>query len=291
MRTGWWMAAALACAVGAHAGERLSLDTATAVQLASLTDVPADLATRIVELRTQRGGRLHSVEELRVIPGISEASLDSLRSGTQLKLELSVGATHSYSSASEVLDHFKHEPEIGQVQDWTSSYAKVQPQLVERWLAASRGFAALPQVRVAYSLDDDWQNNFRRYDINGNPPVSNDGQFSDVLTDADVGQVRRIDVWATWDLDRLVMSSEQIRVINEAQDVVKLREKVLGEVTRLYFERRRLQVDLLLNPKSDLLGQVRDELRLRELTANLDAFTGGRFSESIGSKPVSAPKP
>ena len=61
----------------------------------------------------------------------------------------------------------------------------------------------------------------------------------------------------------------------------QLLEKVLGEVTRLYFERRRLQVDMLLNPKSDLLGQVKDELRLRELTANVDALTGGRFSAGL----------
>ena len=78
----------------------------------------------------------------------------------------------------------------------------------------------------------------------------------------------------------MVMSSEQIRVINEAQDIAKLREKVLGEVTRLYFDRRRLQVEILLNPKSDVVGQVKDELRLREITANLDAYTGGQFSNA-----------
>jgi hypothetical protein len=58
---------------------------------------------------------------------------------------------------------------------------------------------------------------------------------------------------------------------------------VLGEVTRLYFDRRRLQVDMLLNPKSDLMGQVKDELRLREITASLDAYTGGRLSAALAA--------
>jgi hypothetical protein len=81
------------------------------------------------------------------------------------------------------------------------------------------------------------------------------------------------------------MSTERIRVIDEAQDAVKLRETVLGEVTRLYFERRRHQVDMLLAPKPDLMGRVRDELHLRELTAALDALTGGRFGAALAPPP------
>ena len=77
------------------------------------------------------------------------------------------------------------------------------------------------------------------------------------------------------------MSSERIRVINEAQDIVKLRDKVLEDVTRLYFDRRRLQVEQLLSPAGDLRSQLKNELRLQELTANIDALTGGRFSASL----------
>ena len=84
-----------------------------------------------------------------------------------------------------------------------------------------------------------------------------------------------------WRLDKLVMSSEQIRVINETGKANKMREKVLDEVTRLYFDRRRLQVDNLLNPPSSLTDQIEMELRLQEMTANLDALTGGEFSASF----------
>jgi hypothetical protein len=72
-------------------------------------------------------------------------------------------------------------------------------------------------------------------------------------------------------------------VISEAQDIVKLRDKVLGEVTRLYFDRRRLQIDGLLNPPNDLRAQIDDELRLMEFTAQLDALTGGAFSAAVAA--------
>ena len=104
-----------------------------------------------------------------------------------------------------------------------------------------------------------------------------------MINDADQGQYQEYKVRLVWDLDKLVMSSERIRVINEAQDLVKLRDKVLSEVTRLYFERRRLQVERLLAPKADLMARVREELRLMELTANIDALTGGAFSAALTS--------
>ncbi|HMV69809.1 MAG TPA: helix-hairpin-helix domain-containing protein [Myxococcota bacterium] len=277
-----WM---LAWLVAWAAPARIVLDDATADQLAALPAMSEALAASVVELRAQRG-HLGSVEELRILPTMTPAALDSLRANTSVRVALTSGPDRTLTSVADVLASFDHEPKVEEVQRWASEYAKVQPELVDRWLAASRGFAALPQLRVSYGLDDNYDNDFDYYDEFGLPPTSDDTPTTDVQTAASVGQRRSIDVVATWDLDKIVMSSEQIRVINEAQDIVKLREKVLGEVTRLYFERRRLQVDVLLNPKVDLAGQVKDELRLRELTANLDAYTGGRFSAAVAGGPA-----
>lgn len=275
-------AASVAPAAAAHADGRVPLTSATTAQLSVLPSLTPSLAEAIVELRGRRNG-LQSYEELRILPGMTEAALDSLRTNTSLTLSFQVGQPRTFSTADEVLAQFAHEPEVQRVLDEASAYAKVQPALIDRWLRSSRAFAALPTLRLAYQLDDDYSNQFRRYDEFGNPPTSTDGTFYDVQTDADVGQGRTIDIQATWELDKLVMSSEQIRVINESQDIAKLREKVLAEVTRIYFERRRLQVEGLLRPKTDLLAQVKDELRLRELTANLDAYTGGWFSASVAA--------
>ena len=118
------------------------------------------------------------------------------------------------------------------------------------------------------------------------------GEFCDVLRDpvlkgegVDILLASENDdkvvVKVEWRLDKLVMSSEQIRIINESQKTVKLREKLLDEVTRLYFDRRRLQVDQLLKPPRSIEDQIENELRLQEMTANLDALTGGAFSASV----------
>ncbi len=275
----WLVASAWATSARAE-GERLALDEATVEQLAALPGMDAAFAADVVRIRDARGG-LDSVEALRVLPGATPERLDALRAGTVVRFALPTGGGGRFGSPEEVLASFDKEPSVGEVQRWTSEYAQVQPEVVQRWLRASRAFAGLPQVRGSFQLRDSYSNDFRIYDEDGDPPVSNDVPVQSVRTDSDVGQTRTIQVWVTWDLDRLVMSSEQIRVINEAQDVVRLRERVLGEATRLYFERRRLQVDQLLNPKVDLLGQVRDMLRLRELTANIDALTGGRFSQAL----------
>lgn len=266
-------------AAPARADAPVRLDTASADALASIAGVDASSAARIVALRTERGG-VPSVEALRVLD-LDESVLDALRANTVVGLDLGGGETTSFSSPEEVLQHFAREPDVQAVQTWAGKYAQVRPETVKGWLRASRGFAALPRVQFEYRLRDDFGYDYQYFDPTGAPPVSNDVPAAAVLTDADQGQDRTVLVRATWNLDKLVMSSEQIRVINEAQDVVKLREKILTEVTRLYFERRRLQVDMLLEPRPDVRGQVRDQLRLAELTASLDAYTGGRFSEAL----------
>ena len=150
-------------------------------------------------------------------------------------------------------------------------YSKTNPELMEKWLASSQRAYALPKVNLQYDkqLDEG-----TRYDY----VVGSTGDLESQVDYVQIGNDDRVVVKLEWRLDKLVMSSEQIRVINETGKANKMREKVLDEVTRLYFDRRRLQVDNLLNPPSSLPDQIEMELRLQEMTANLDALTGGEFS-------------
>ncbi|MBT3218907.1 MAG: hypothetical protein HN348_07425 [Proteobacteria bacterium] len=262
-------------------GDDLVLGKATVEQLAALDHVNHDQAQSIVTLAAQRG-RLSSVEELRVLPGMGEETLASLRSSTVVEVEFPSGAKKNYGSADEVLAEFSHEPDIQQVQQWAMDYASLSPETVRRWLRASKTFAALPQITFDYRLRDGWDQGFEYTNADGEsaPSAPEDDHFP-VLDNAGSDQDSYYYVKARWDLNELVMSSERIRVINEAQDVVKLRDKVLSEVTRLYFERRRVQVEMLLSPKRDTMGQVKEQLRLMELTAGLDSVTGGSFSQNL----------
>ena len=250
----------------------IDLNTATMDQLVAIEGVDSTVATQIVELRQERG-RLDNIESLRVL-NISERSLDALRDEATISLEIAVGGKKRYSSVEEVLGEFDNEPDIRSVQSMAMAYSKTNPEVMEKWLAASKRAYALPKVNLQYEKELDEAN---RYDYIADA----DGGL---ISEQDYAQVENDDkvvVKLEWRLDKLVMSSEQIRVINEANKANKLRENVLDEVTRLYFDRRRLQVESLLSPSSSLKDQIEMELRLQEMTANLDALTGGRFSASM----------
>ena len=259
------------------AGAQLLLNQATAEQLSSIEQVEPAEAAQIVQLRAERKS-LGSVEELRIL-GLDAATLDSLRQNLSVEFRLvKVADRPRLTSVEDVLGHFSGEPSVGSVQAMAMSYTKTNPELVEGWLKASKTAFTLPAVTLSYDKDLDDYNTWNYVDLDGNGQVETDEfqLYNSRADDDDSFGVR-----LSWRLDKIVMSSERIRVINEAQDIVKLRDKILEDATRLYFDRRRLQVEQLLSPPGDLRTQLKNELRLQELTANIDALTGGRFSASL----------
>jgi hypothetical protein len=81
----------------------------------------------------------------------------------------------------------------------------------------------------------------------------------------------------SWNLPRLVFNPEELDVASLAGLV----EGILKESTRLYFMRRRLQVDMILNPPTDTATSLTKELRVQELTGLIDAMTGGWFRSTL----------
>ena len=86
----------------------------------------------------------------------------------------------------------------------------------------------------------------------------------------------------SWDVGDLVFNS-QLRLLNgsDGRLMVQLRDDILNEVTRLYYERRKLQTVLILTPPKTSEEKLTRILRLEELTANIDGLTGGWFSREI----------
>lgn len=167
----------------------------------------------------------------------------------------------------EVLVQFEREPDVRTVQTMAAEYANTSPELVERWLRSSRQAYLLPKLDLHY-----------RKQLDASDDYIYDSSARSMLTDTTLDDNDAYEVQLEWRLDKLVMSSERIRAIDQAQELVKLRDRVLEEVTRVYFDRRELQVAMLLDPADTLEGRVAAELALQELTARLDALTGGGFS-------------
>ena len=250
------------------------LNMASAEDFARIEGVDGALASRIVELRDTRGG-LGSVEALRIL-NVPMDTLDRLREEVVVDTPILKAANRkTYDSVDQVMAEFTGEPEVRKVQAMAMNYSNTNPELVEGWLASSRSAYLLPKLNLKYQKNLNFNEDFTANE-------DDLGQFVEWANNSqDADNNDTYEAKLEWRLDKLVMSSERIRVINEAQDIVKLRDKVLDEVTRLYFDRRRLQVELLLSPPSDLRTDIKKELQLQELTANLDALTGGGFSASL----------
>jgi len=58
----------------------------------------------------------------------------------------------------------------------------------------------------------------------------------------------------------------------------------LDEVTKLYFERIRVKMELDDLRLEDRKKRSEKELKIAELTASIDALTGGYFSKNIKNK-------
>ena len=84
-------------------------------------------------------------------------------------------------------------------------------------------------------------------------------------------------VTAEWDLARIVHDPDTIAIERTLAEARRHRDAAVETATRLYFERRRLQLSYLL-PQAISVAELTDLwLRIAELTARLDATTGGLF--------------
>lgn len=187
-------------------------------------------------------------------------------------------------TARDVLAEFADEPTVREVQEATAAYNHIDQGEISGWTTRVNISALLPRVRVDYRrrADDDLQTDFDR-DFD----VLVDG--SEILTDI-ARDVRDEDddqeewrIQGNWELNELIFNPDVLRVSNEASDLVELREDLLTTVTTLYFERRRAQVQIILDPPTDAVERLRRELEIEELTAGIDTLTGGWFSGRLSA--------
>lgn len=88
-----------------------------------------------------------------------------------------------------------------------------------------------------------------------------------------------IEVRASWDLDQLLFSSAELQVASSMAQLAKDREDRVERATRLYFERRKRLLDLVVAPPVSPQDRAERELEIDALTAELDALTQGLFRQ------------
>jgi hypothetical protein len=159
-------------------------------------------------------------------------------------------------------------PDIRAVQDAAIRYAEVHPDKIRRWRQQARWKALLPQLSLGYEYND---NNYIT-----SRGSTDDSSTDRIITAADPSA--GFDVSLSWDLDELIWNDDQTSIDNRSKLMVQLREDTVDQVTRLYFERKRLLTEQV---PEDAKKATERALRIEELTALIDGFTGGFFSRAL----------
>lgn len=175
------------------------------------------------------------------------------------------------------LDALKEEPTVQKAQAAALSFFNISPSGVQsmRTRAAYKGL--MPTVDARY----------RRNDTNLNVDTTNTVAVGPeaFLFDNVIGSADELQVGVRFNLPLLVFNAEVLDV----GSLAVLQEGVLKEITRLYYTRRRLQIDLILNPPNDPATRMSKELRIEELTSTLDAMTGNLFTRSLKRRSQATP--
>lgn len=212
-----------------------------------------------------------------------------------------------------VLGQFSHEPTVQEIQEVAMRFAEVHPDLIEGWRKGAKYRSLLPEFTLDLGFDrrttDRWldMSEVKEYDRREYGTYIGDSVIVAAITGVDYittseysdkyydytqtidrsttqdtqDRRKQIDFKFKWDLGDFLYNPDQVRISDEARDLVELRNDVLEEVTQFYFQRRQLQIDLLLSPSEDLRERLRLELQLQEVTANIDYLTGGYLTQRL----------
>ena len=174
---------------------------------------------------------------------------------------------------------FEQEPGVAEVQKAALKFFKVHPERVASFRRGAACKALMPDVEFIFNREDGTSDRTlwdRLYP-----------KFTD-YKDLEKGSrsTTSYGIRAHWALDRLIFNAESLDVAS----LVGVQEGLLREITSLYFTRRRLMTAINLNPPQDPNEQITEELRLQEITANLDALTGGYFTKELRKRFESGPQ-
>ena len=185
---------------------------------------------------------------------------------------LGATAARADDEVDRFLRRFDNEPAIREVQVAAINYYNVSPERISSLRSRTRSKALVPGISIGVT------NSLSSFNLAVDDIVFRQrgiARFEDQTAD-----YLEFSAAASWGLDRLVFNAEELDVMS----LIGIQDGIQREVTALYYVRRRLQIELELNPPTSLEARLSGRLRLEELTGLLDAYTGGFFSREIGKR-------
>jgi hypothetical protein len=135
-----------------------------------------------------------------------------------------------------------------------------------------RWSAVLPVLKVTVEQDMERDESLDRY--------QDEPDRWGADTDKDLG----FQASAQWNLPELIFNPDEVRVYSALANRASRREAVATVLVGYYFERRRLKVLALVAPEQDTAKALERAIRVEELTALIDALTGGLLSRNDGRR-------
>jgi len=179
----------------------------------------------------------------------------------------------SYELPGQVLvqEYLKHEPKIADVQKAAIKYAEVDSEKILHWRKMAAKKALLPQISIGLDRNSTdlwhWEG--------GSTTRAEDDNLRRGKDNIDW------DVSLSWDLSDLIWNDAQTSIDVRSKLMVELRDDILDEVNKLYFERLRVKSELDNLAIEDRNKRFDKQLKLEELTASLDSLTAGYYSEQL----------
>lgn len=153
-------------------------------------------------------------------------------------------------------------PPIQEVYDQALKYARIETGTIRNWEKKVRKAPLLP--RFQFQFDRRFRDNVN-VNFKDTVSVNSTGVTVGPTTQTqaqDADDDLNFEIKAVWYLDQLLFSRDDLEISSEARALARERERILTQVRELYF--RRLK--------------TKDSLERGEITAALDALTGGWFS-------------
>jgi hypothetical protein len=175
----------------------------------------------------------------------------------------------------QAINALKSEPSIKEVQEAALKFYHADPDTVNSLRTRAQLKSLLPDVNVRFRTGNN-RVYIDTFDYITGDPNGLGGTQKPYITQNDdsTGNAKELEFSGAWSFSRLMFNPEVLDVSSMAA----LQEGILKEVTRLYYTRRRLQIDLILSDPTDLEAILSKELRLEEVTANLNALTNNFLS-------------
>ena len=159
------------------------------------------------------------------------------------------------------LNNSQNEPTIQKLHQVAIKYNKIlDPRQIEAHRKSARLQALFPDLTVDYDKTISTYNN------------SSGTRFTIGPCDWSVS--------LKWDLGDLIWSEQQRLIDGQVRLLVQLRNDILDEINKLYFERIRLKMEIN-SGTLNLQEKNKKQLKIEELEASLDVLTGGYFLRSV----------